>query len=478
MDTSISGSEKEQDGSPLLQSGRNGGIVPPPTAASAATTATPKVSNSSTKPNIKMTASSNITSNNKRTSSTRSSHLRRDSLQEEIYKNIYEGGPSDRWKGFGSSWGLMVRWKGSVYQLIWHELIWVIGIYYTIAVMYRHILIPYYPTAKENFELFCAFCKKFDSPVPVTFLTGFYVSNVACRWWDQFMSLPFPDQIALKMVAFVPGTGEYCTNLRRTVMRYVNLSNILVLRQISSRVEKRFPTYKSLQESQLLMKHELARISKVNNRSPHESSWAPLLWAMKLLSQARDEGKIHMEPPVYSNLQNAFDELERNNRKLLNFSWVNFPLAYTQIATVIATAYFSINIFARQFLQPPTDSLRGEDDLAQFMFGNATIEYSSVTPFDTPNIYIPFFYFVEFTCMFGWLKVAETMLNPFGEDDADFDCNYLIDRNLSISYLIVDEAEEDLDIQPDPFLGGLPMTSSQQSNNQLPSSPDAIFTEP
>ena len=60
----------------------------------------------------------------------------------------------------------------------------------------------------------------------------------------------------------------------------------------------------------------------------------------------------------------------------------------------------------------------GEDDLAQFMFGNATIEYSSVTPFDTPNIYIPFFYFVEFTCMFGWLKVAETMLNPFGEDDA------------------------------------------------------------
>ena len=37
-------------------------------------------------------------------------------------------------------------------------------------------------------------------------VSGFYVSNVACRWWDQFMSLPFPDQIALKMVAFVPGT--------------------------------------------------------------------------------------------------------------------------------------------------------------------------------------------------------------------------------------------------------------------------------
>ena len=57
------------------------------------------------------------------------------------------------------------------------------------------------------------------------------------------------------------------------------------------------------------------------------------------------------------------------------------------------------------------------------LFLNATIEYGSLTPFDKPDIYIPIFYLVEFMCMFGWLKVAETMLNPFGEDDADFDCN-------------------------------------------------------
>ena len=30
------------------------------------------------------------------------------------------------------------------------------------------------------------------------------------------------------------------------------------------------------------------------------------------------------------------------------------------------------------------------------------------------------------------MQVAETLLNPFGEDDDDFDTYYLIDRNLQV----------------------------------------------
>jgi hypothetical protein len=32
----------------------------------------------------------------------------------------------------------------------------------------------------------------------------------------------------------------------------------------------------------------------------------------------------------------------------------------------------------------------------------------------------------------GWIKVAETLLNPWGDDDEDFQINYLIDRNFQV----------------------------------------------
>ena len=59
---------------------------------------------------------------------------------------------------------------------------------------------------KEGFEIICVYCARFRSWIPVEFLTGFYVAEVVRRYWDQFMSLPFPDKLALKVVTYVQGT--------------------------------------------------------------------------------------------------------------------------------------------------------------------------------------------------------------------------------------------------------------------------------
>jgi branched-subunit amino acid transport protein len=49
--------------------------------------------------------------------------------------------------------------------------------------------------------------------IPVTFMTGFYVTNVVSRYWDQFLSLPWPDRLAYKLVSYLPGQVKFYANL-------------------------------------------------------------------------------------------------------------------------------------------------------------------------------------------------------------------------------------------------------------------------
>ncbi|ETN81687.1 hypothetical protein NECAME_17848 [Necator americanus] len=44
------------------------------------------------------------------------------------------------------------------------------------------------------------------------------------------------------------------------------------------------------------------------------------------------------------------------------------------------------------------------------------------------------------------------MLNPFGEDDDDFECNALIDRNITMVLMMVDQGyDRPPDLKRDPF---------------------------
>ena len=81
-----------------------------------------------------------------------------------------------------------------------------IFLYSMISFIYRQVLLsPNYAVQRQMFELICVYADRFLNLIPVTFLVGFYVSQVVNRWWHQFMSLPWPDYLALKLVNFVPG---------------------------------------------------------------------------------------------------------------------------------------------------------------------------------------------------------------------------------------------------------------------------------
>lgn len=84
---------------------------------------------------------------------------------------------------------------------------------------------------------------------PVWFVLGFYVTQAFQRWWGQYTSFPLPDNLMMVVSGNVHGTDERGRLLRRTLMRYANLSSVLILRSISTRVRKRFPTMEDIVEA-------------------------------------------------------------------------------------------------------------------------------------------------------------------------------------------------------------------------------------
>ena len=57
----------------------------------------------------------------------------------------------------------------------------------------------------------------------------------------------------------------------------------------------------------------------------------------------------------------------------------------------------------------------------------------------------------RFLFIFGWLRVAETLYNPFGEDDEDFELNELLNRHFRVAMSIVDDYEEPPELKKDIF---------------------------
>ncbi|XP_076620326.1 bestrophin-4 isoform X2 [Colletes latitarsis] len=315
-------------------------------------------------------------------------------------------------KGLGCFLKLLLRWRASIYKLVWLDLALFLFIYYSLSSIYRLLLDD---DQKKIFEAVVAYCNEYSDLIPLSFVLGFYVSIVMTRWWNQYMVIPWPDSIAVFVSATIHGNDERGRLMRRTIVRYVCVCLTLVLAMISPRVKKRFPTLEHFVDTGLLLENELVIFQSLNSKFPKPSKhWLPIVWASSIVTRARKEGRIRDDFAV----KTLIDELNKFRGlcgNLMHYDTISVPLVYTQVVTLAVYTYFLTSVMGRQWVQ------------------NSSTSTSKI------DLYFPVFTTLQFFFYMGWLKVAETLINPFGEDDDDFEVNWIIDRNLQVSYLIVDE---------------------------------------
>jgi bestrophin, other len=186
---------------------------------------------------------------------------------------------------------LFRRWRGSVFRLIWNDLLFFILLYYILQLSYSFKLLN--EEQREIFRIFVNKSKTYTKEIRIEFLLGFFVSNVMSRWWIQYETIPWPYSIAVYVSTTIHGFDEMGRAFRRTIMRYVCLSLTMVFRVLSPRVTKRFPKMDDLVEAGLLNENELSIIELYEKKYPGLSkNWLPICWAASLASRARQDGRI------------------------------------------------------------------------------------------------------------------------------------------------------------------------------------------
>ncbi len=92
---------------------------------------------------------------------------------------------------------------------------------------------------------------------------------------------------------------------------------------------------------------------------------------------------------------------------------VAIPAVYKLVVTAAVYAYFALTLVARQNIG------RGQRE------GHEEEE-------EEVDLFFPVFVVFKLVLLVGWLKVAKSIENPFGEDDVDFEMFPLLRRHLRV----------------------------------------------
>ncbi|KAM3723681.1 Bestrophin [Dirofilaria immitis] len=307
---------------------------------------------------------------------------------------------------------LLFRWKASIWKIVLKELfVWTI-LYLLIAYYYKSGWFMS-QQVESVFKRTAIYFGKYLNRSNLIFILGFFVSSVATRWNVLLQNMGFIESLALFVSACIHGEDEKSRMSRRTIVRNACLAQCLVLRDISIRIRKRFPTMDSLVKAGFMTKKELEKFECFE--VPYDKYWMPITWSVTHVLNARRSGKV-MNDLETSKLVDELKVFRKCLQTLTNYDWVPLPLVYPQLITISVYFYFIICLFARQNFLPIT-----KNDF-EFHF----------------DIVLPVMTMVEFLFYVGWMKVAMNLLNSFGEDDDDLECSFFIDKNLTTGLCIAD----------------------------------------
>ncbi|VDL71683.1 unnamed protein product [Nippostrongylus brasiliensis] len=226
---------------------------------------------------------------------------------------------------------LLLRWKGSIWRSVWIELVVFLVLFYTVRLFSAYgipAIDDEHSSYRKKFQMLCRAFNEYTRLIPLTFVLGFYVSNVVSRWWRQFECLSWPEDLLAIICLIFHENTEDARKKRHQIARYLNLVAALAWRDVSDKIRLRFPDVRNLVEAGRASTYYLSVF--VNEMKQYRTSF----------------------------------------RKLFCHDWVCVPLVYTQVASLATYSFFVFCLFGRQHIDEENeiDTVFPLFTVVQFLF--------------------------------------------------------------------------------------------------------------
>ncbi|PAA60023.1 hypothetical protein BOX15_Mlig017879g1 [Macrostomum lignano] len=391
---------------------------------------------------------------------------------------------------------LLFRWTGSVWEMLWVDYIFFVTAYVILAVIY-HQALANHEHRMITFEAVVRWLSKIRTSVPLSFMLGFFVSTVFSRWWSTCMAIPWLSSMSFYTQALVESThpvkSDIARKIRITILRYSNLSWILMMATISQQIKDRFGFNQPLKakkssqdrsagttaaatagtgndstdgnknskkpEFELTWRERLdlinldekvrkhfgrlvtaeevetfarsAELSQSTDLTYSPEYWLPLAWATRLIKRSRMLGLIAEERELLF-LVEMINKFRGDLGTVWSYTEFNVPLVYTQVAVAAVYLFLFSTLLSTQLIRP--------EMVRQVTMAPAaeSINETQSSVIDTVLgvellAYFPILGSLEFIFYLGWFKIGIMLLNPLGKDRADLPLSDILNSNLKAS---------------------------------------------
>lgn len=250
----------------------------------------------------------------------------------------------------------------------------------------------------------------------LTFLIGFYLSFTVRCWLKQMESLPKIDEVCMvldsisdknagkqdkeKEKEYDEGSNSVSAKqIKKRIARLCMLSWTMCLSRISTRLKSQFDIPSDYNSKGLMTKNEYQLLNGVDGSDCWIEKWSlPLLWVKRIIyGIGKDPKYANVEIKDPKELGIALSKFQCELQKMCNPYYHRIPCLVIEVLT--CALYFSVllGIFAGH---GPTYHNK-ENTIAYW----AQIIYN-----------FPLFQCIKYILLFGWLKTAKDLQNPFGTD--------------------------------------------------------------